>query len=545
MTKTLALFLASACLLTSCSKGKSDSEETTSSATESITETTTGSTTETTTETTTEPESSSEPTSQNEPSDEVNLDRSMVPVEDELASEIKALPGVVEVSRFKYHSDDDEYVIFFEMPVDHKDPSKGIFRQRVNLKYRGKDAPNLFTCTGYDLVFPFFDEYPYNETNETILSEKYECNFIEAEYRFYGQSTPEGYHYTNPEHWPYLTNENASEDLHTIIESLKKLLSGKWLFEGNSKGGCLTVYQAGRHPEDADLFIAECAMVKCTQNYPGLYEYCYTKAGDERFGKEIAREYRDLITEFQVECIRYREKLMDKVKGYMVSTGSVIDPDLPMDILYDCLVLDQIHFWQYCDEEYIALVKAALAYKDVDKSDYLKMDIYMDKLFEALLMGYGPWQYQIEEQNYLHEPDTIYQYNFQNYREDGSYLYDFSYLREALKKDGSGLTLTVTEDMEPSIHDMRIAKEQRQVTSYFPDTVEARLKAIETTQKPLILINGLTDIHSIAEVTESDNPNVYIFNIPGSAHHECEPDSLSDSQFQEFDKIVKGVLENK
>ncbi len=170
------------------------------------------------------------------------------------------------------------------------------------------------------------------------------------------------------------------------------------------------------------------------------------------------------------------------------------------------------------------------------------MEIYIDKLYEALFMGYGPWQYQIEQDDILREPDVVYQYNFQNYREDGNYLYDFSYLRKALAEDGSGLTLNITEEMEPDIHQMRLAGEQRNAFTYSPESLELRLNAIETTQKPLILINGLTDLHSIAEITESDNPNVYIFNIPGAAHHETEPNQLSDSQFKEFDKIIQSVL---
>ena len=537
-TKTLSLLLASACMLTSCSKGKERSKET---STSSQAESTSDSSTEQTSETTTQPDSPTDSiiVDPNDP----YYDRTLVPIDDEIAAELKKLPGVVDVARYELHSNDDEYVIFFEMPIDHNDPSQGTFIQRANLKYRGKDRPTVFCCTGYDLSFLFYDEDPYFDMSETIFSEMYECNFLEVEYRFYGTSTPQGFSYDNPEYWQYLTNENASEDFHTIIESVKNFLPEKWVFEGCSKGGCLTVYQAGSHPEDADLFLAEAAMVKCSQNYPGLYEYCYTTAGNERFGEDTAQEYRDMILKFQVECIRYQDEIVPLLEDFIQLQGSVIDSDLTSDILFECMVLDQIYFWQYCDEYELDDLEYIIQYIDnADTEPEIKDLPY--RLLDTLIAGYGPWQYQIEDSlNYrLNEPDMLYLYNFQNYREDGNYLYDFSYLRDALEKDGNGLTLTITEKMEPEIHSLRVYKGQREALSYSPDTLNMRMSAIENTEKPLILINGLTDVHAVAEVTESDNPNVYIFNIPDATHIECEPNNLSDTQFEEFEKIVKAAL---
>ena len=114
---------------------------------------------------------------------------------------------------------------------------------------------------------------------------------------------------TEADYWEYLTCAQASEDFHTMIGSLKNIFSGKWCFEGASKGGEFTTYYLSSHPEDIDLFIAECAMLKLGANSPGSLDYVYTTAGDDRYGKEQAKEYRDLLLRFQVEMIKHRDDL--------------------------------------------------------------------------------------------------------------------------------------------------------------------------------------------------------------------------------------------
>ena len=143
---------------------------------------------------------------------------------DELAEEFRKLPDVVNVQKSS-HYDDSQYVLFFEMPVDHNDPSKGTFQQRVYVKYKGKDAPNMFTIGGYNLYYGMYDGDFYDEA-EPLFSEKYGCNLIEPEYRFDGNSRPDGFSNEKADYWEYLTCEQASEDFHEIIESLRRCFPG-------------------------------------------------------------------------------------------------------------------------------------------------------------------------------------------------------------------------------------------------------------------------------------------------------------------------------
>ena len=465
---------------------------------------------------------------------------------DELAEEFRKLPGVVNVQKSS-HYDDSQYVLFFEMPVDHNDPSKGTFLQRVYVKYRGKDAPNMFTIGGYNLYYGMYDGDFYDEA-EPLFSEKYGCNLIEPEYRFDGNSRPEGFSNEKADYWEYLTCEQASEDFHEIIESLKTVFSGKWCIEGMSKGGEFTAYQLGHHPEDADLFIAECAMLKIGKNSPGLPDYVYTTAGDDRYGKEVAKEYRDLLLEFQVEMLKHEDEFCEEYwKNATEMYGLKFASSFTKEILYECTVFDLAHIFQYDSEDMpdgdlFEEMKEALEVKDAD-TDWQKLQ-FKERSFEVMENLYGPWHYAYDERDVSGSSDdmNLYAFMFQCYREDGYYAYDFSYLRDALKKDGSDVSLYITEEMEPEVFGYRIADVHKELFAYNPDVLNTRVGAVEKTEKPLIIVNGLSDIYQVTEIKESDNPNVHIFNLPSSFHDEVTIEYLSYEQFKEYDEIVRSAL---
>ena len=540
--------LSAVILLSSC--GKTD---TTATETESVTEAPV--TSETTEET--EHSETTPVTTETDPSlitaievpDGIDFPRSanMTDAHDELAEEFRKLPGVVNVQKSTKY-DDSQYVLIYEMPVDHNDSSKGTFPQRVYVKYKGKDAPNMFTIGGYNLYYGMYDGDFYDEA-EPLFAKKYGCNLIEPEYRFDGSSRPKDFSNDKADYWEYLNCEQASEDFHEIIESLKTLLSGKWCIEGMSKGGEFTAYQLGRHPEDADLFIAECAMLKIGENSPGLPDYIYTTAGDDRYGKENAKEYRDLLLEFQVEMLKHEDEFCEEYwKNATEMYGLKFASSFTKEILYECTVFDLAHIFQYDSEDMpdgdlFEEMKEALEVKDAD-TDWQKLQ-FKERSFEVMENLYGPWHYAYDERDVSGSSDdmNLYAFMFQCYREDGYYAYDFSYLRDALKKSGSDVSLYITEEMEPEVFGYRIADVHKELFSYDPDVLNTRVGAVENTEKPLIIVNGLSDIYQVTEIKESDNPNVHIFNLPSSFHDEVTIEYLSYEQFKEYDEIVCSALD--
>ena len=302
-----------------------------------------------------------------------NEDDRIIPCDegDKAALELKAVPGVKLVAR-KSFFEDKEYIVFFDEPLDHKDPSKGTFIQTVYVYYEGKDNPNCFLIDGYEIgsyvmsdLREDFDTQKPLKIRDDILGEYsigLVSNFILPEYRLFGTSKPDNLTKDDVEFWGFMSCEQAAEDFHDIIEAFKDSFTGKWCIEGLSKGGEATVYQLAKHPEDGDLFLGMAAMVLMDEGNMGLYKYAYTTAGDLVYGKEKAKEIRDLITEFQIECLKNRDKLTTLVWSRSSSTYKY-SPDLDKQILFDCMVLDQVYYWQYLRDDHLDKIKEALSLK--------------------------------------------------------------------------------------------------------------------------------------------------------------------------------------
>ena len=155
---------------------------------------------------------------------------------------------------------------------------------------------------------------------------------------------------------------------------------------------------------------------------------------------------------------------------------------------------------------------------------------------------YGPWQFAVSDPGGDAEESEIYNFFFQCAVEDGYYAYDFSYLRKALAEDGSGASLYVTEDMEKDLFLLRINDIHQKQFKYNPEVTNIRVNAIETTQKPMILVNPTTDVHYIAEVKECSNPNIHIFPVSGGGHGDAEWQHLTQEQQKEYDQVVRQAL---
>ena len=81
------------------------------------------------------------------------------------------------------------YLLMVKQPIDHKDLSKGHFKQKVFLNHKGIDQINVIATEGYAAS----RNRKYEATN--ILK----ANQINVEHRYFGKSVPE-----NAE-WKYLT----------------------------------------------------------------------------------------------------------------------------------------------------------------------------------------------------------------------------------------------------------------------------------------------------------------------------------------------------
>ncbi len=163
---------------------------------------------------------------------EVPQESSELTVEQWLAK----IPGVSDVTVQKTTATEANptqktyYYFYFEQQVDHTDATKGTFKQRVVLRYEGKDAVNVLHTQGYNTAAKADDLIP--ATLASVLN----GNHIEMEYRYFDSSLPEPFE--NLE-FNYLSSMQASEDYHAIVTALKGsgYLNGQWLATGTSKSG--------------------------------------------------------------------------------------------------------------------------------------------------------------------------------------------------------------------------------------------------------------------------------------------------------------------
>ena len=97
------------------------------------------------------------------------------------------------------------YELKIKQPLDHNDPSKGHFYQRVFLSHRSYDGPTSIITNGYTR--------PNN--NITEVARYLETNQINVEHRYFGESMPQEMDYQ------YLNFEQITGDLHKINQLFK------------------------------------------------------------------------------------------------------------------------------------------------------------------------------------------------------------------------------------------------------------------------------------------------------------------------------------
>lgn len=183
------------------------------------------------------------------------------------------------------------YELKIKQPIDHQDPSKGYFHQKVFLSHKGFDKVNVLVTEGYQR----------NENRIYELTELLDANQIQVEHRYYGKSLPDSMDYQ------YLTLEQATADLHHINELFKQIYTGKCVSTGISKGGQTTIYYRYFYPNDVDVSVPYVAPL--TQHFE-----------DERIYKFLdtigTKECRDAILDVQKRVLQNREAALDKLNWY-------------------------------------------------------------------------------------------------------------------------------------------------------------------------------------------------------------------------------------
>ena len=122
--------------------------------------------------------------------------------------QLEAIDGISDITVEKTKNGTDAYHFFVDQLIDHNDPGKGTFKQRVAMTYKGAGHTTVLYTEGYMMGS--------NGKNIrwTDLYDQYDANTIEVEHRYFGESLPEPIENVN---YTYLNCEQAAEDLHHVV----------------------------------------------------------------------------------------------------------------------------------------------------------------------------------------------------------------------------------------------------------------------------------------------------------------------------------------
>lgn len=334
--------------------------------------------------------------------------------QNDLKKNLESLPGILNVEIIQPDSEYNEaYKIFIEQPIDHNHPEGKKFRQKFYLSHKDVSLPMVIELDGYNI--------DYNRENE--LSSILRCNKIVVEHRYFGESKPDSLD------WNYLTIEQAANDHHKIIETLKKIYDKQWITTGISKGGQTTYIHKYYFPDDADASVCYVAPLNLAPEDPRIYHFL------DNVG---TKECRDKMVALQREVLKREDKLIPmfiedtKKSGYNYSIGDY-------EFIFEYVVLEYgFAFWQW---QYTKCSQIP----DTTASN--------DDLFEHLKTG-SSFSYFSDQ-----EIESNLPFIYQAYTQMGYYGYDISNFKDLLKEVKEPTSRIFLPDYMKPVYDCCIMQE--------------------------------------------------------------------------------------
>lgn len=311
---------------------------------------------------------------------------------------LRMIPQISDIKELKIDEFNEYYQFCFEQPIDHTNPSKGTFKQRVLLGHRDYNAPVIVELEGYYLYTP--------EAGE--LTRLFKGNQLTIEHRFFDGSVPEG---NIP--WDCLTIKQAADDQHAIIQAIKKQIypSAKWVSTGISKGGQTTIFHRYFYPADVDVSVPYVAPLNLEYVDPRLEKFL-DRLGNGKgnfntmFAGEDVNAAHWTVRDFQLLCFKNQDKLagmldsLAQARNYTYQTVGGVKRALQLIILEYPFA-----FWQWghnpadIPEEESSEWSEIFDYLvRISSPDFFE-DKYMERMrpfFYAALTETGMYEYNIK-----------------------------------------------------------------------------------------------------------------------------------------------------
>ena len=250
---------------------------------------------------------------------------------------LQTAPYVVAVEPLENDVYQEKYVVRMKQYVNGQDERNGMFTQRLIVGLKGLDRPTVMVTEGY------FANYALSQSYEEELSRLFDANVVVCEYRYFGESAPQGLSpketvLQGMDYWQHMTVDNSLFDLHRVRISLGTVFHGKWIATGISKGGQTTMFYRATYPNDMDVSVSYVAPLnkavrdgrheKFLANHVGTAE---ERAAVMAAEQELMKRKEQLMPRFEKMC---------KEKGYSFC-ASLAD-------IYDYCVMElPFALWQW------------------------------------------------------------------------------------------------------------------------------------------------------------------------------------------------------
>ena len=412
-------------------------------------------------------------------------------------SEMPNVHDIVKLEDTENYGFKEAYDVFFEQPVDHKNPAAGTFMQRVRVCIRDVNAPTVIWTSGYGFAY----NMPIGSAATTTdLAMALGANYIEAEHRYYGDSQI----LTDPR-WDYLTFEQAAADHHVVIQTLKTLLPKEWISTGVSKNGETSLLQNYYYPDDVDVTTAFCApiLTSLLDIRPGRYSQleCATGTAKEIIDSHLNRLFvngKDGL--YSRYCQRAKEK--------KAATGRTFDLNSFEQYVYKILDSHYATFENYITTRYTSILPP------IDCTD--------DDLLNYYFAGHvklSSQQASTRAVPYWIEADMVnYPFAIQKAKQMGERCYDYSLYPqlEGTGFDADKLNSNPKENNPLDLFDCDLWLYDTYDNSVFIDMLQNHLP---NCTKPILLVYAKTDPWTGARVTDV-NPVAKLMINPVGMHNQ-------------------------
>lgn len=375
------------------------------------------------------------------------------------------------------------YEIMVKQPIDHDDPSKGTFFQKVYLSHIGYQRPTVIVTEGY------------NRSRNRVyeLSRLLNANQVLVEHRYFGNSMPDSVDYK------YLNLKQATADLHRVNALFRNLYKGKWISTGISKGGATTIVYRYFFPNDVDVSVPYVAPINREYEEKRIYEF---------LGSVGSKECRDKLLSFQKRLLKSRDEVLPLLHFYELG-ARLKYTYLTEEEAFEYAVLEYpFSFWQWghkCED---------IPGKDVGLTEALEhflkvsgIDFFADQSMTA----FGSHYYQAAQEM-----------GYYGYETD-----DFKGLLKALPMKPYPSAVFTPNKMQVEFDGTLLKKVN---------------KWLETEGNKFIYIYGATDTWSASAVPENKNLDSEWFFMAETGHARARIRNMTDKNRERLESTLEKWL---